>query len=336
MADTIQSLSLVTLAQEYRGDVVRMINRRTMALKLFRVVSGSGKNIAWAPETSGQLAENYSEGADAANFGSDAQLAAVLPWALYRGNFHVSNLAMDGAVGASSPVGNRMLWARNLVNASAALASLLNVELYAGPGTGTRMAGLDVAIGSTTNTYAGLDRTQAANALFRPTVVDPGSLTAPTFALIRDDLRKIFEACGETPDVALCSPAVFNAVGNLFDANRRYVQSIETAKGKIDLNFGYAGIEIDGTVFVKDKDATANQIYYINSNHIHLEVLPPSTMVGPAPQVQADDGFGAAPLGFKYELLAKTGPSEKAEVLSTLNLVVDRPNAHGVRKNVSA
>lgn len=336
MSDVLQSTSLITLAQEYRGDVVRNINRRTMALKLLKVVQGSGKNIAWAPETSGQLAENYAEGADAANFGSDGQLAAVLPWALYRGNFHVSNLAMDTSVTASTPVGNRMLWARNLVNASAALAQLLNQEIYAGPGTGTRMAGLSVAIGSTTNTYAGLLRTDSDKALFRPTVIDPGSSTPVTFALIRDDLRQIYEACGETPDIALCSPAVFNAVGNLFDQNRRYVQSVETAKGKIDLSFGYAGIEVDGTVFVKDKDSTAGWIHYINSNHMHIEVLPPSSSVGPAPQIQADDGFGPAPLGFKYELLAKTGPSEKAEVLSSLNLVVDRPNAHGVRKNVAA
>lgn len=336
MSDTLQQLSLITLAQEFRGDVVRQINRRVVALKMLPIKAGGGKNVAWAPQSSGQLAENFSEGADAANFGSDAQASAILTWGLYRANIHVSNLAMDAAATSSTPEGNRGIWGRNLVDAGATLASLINQEVYVGPGTGTRLAGLDVAIGDDTNTYATIVR--GSSAYWRPTVVDPGSPTAPSFALIRDDLRKIYEACGENPDLALCSPAVFNKVGGLFDATRRQVDQVMTARGAIRLDFGYQALEVDGTMFVKDKDATANQIYYVNTDHVELQYLPYAEMAmieSMYAGVGADDGFGVVPLGFKYEMLAKSGASEKAEIVSTICLKVDRPNSCGVRKNVS-
>lgn len=335
MADNVTTLSLVTLAQAYRGDVVRQINRRVVLLKSIRIVAGEGKNIAWAPESSGALAENYSEGADATNFGGDAQASAVLNWALYRANFHVTNLSLDAAATSQSPDGNKQLWARQLVNASANLASTLNAALYSGAGTGTLMCGLDAAIGSTTNTYATIDRTTST--YFQPTVVDPGADTDATFALVRDDLRKIYEACGETPDVVMCSPACFNKLAGKFDATRRVTQ-FTTSRGPITLDFGYQALEVDGTVFVKDKDATAKTFYYLNTEHVEVQYLPSPEqsmlMAAASMEVEADDGFGQVPLGFKYEKLAKTGASEKAEVLWTGQLVVDRPNTCGVRKHV--
>lgn len=337
MADNVTSLSLVTLAQMFRGDVVRQINRRVVLLKMIRIVAGEGKNLAWAPEADGALAENYSEGADAANFGGDAQASAILTWGLYRSNFHVTNLALDGAASSADPDGNMQLWARQVINASAKLASKLNQECYSGAGTGTTIAGLDVAIGNDANTYATIDRTVGANAYFKPTVVDPGVDTAVTFALIRDDIRKGYEACGENPDLGLCSPSLFNSIGALFDNTRRQIQDVTTARGPIRLDFGYQALEVDGTVFVKDKDATAKSLYYINTEHLELQYLPSAEqrmlMEMAEMEVEADDGFGQVPLGFKYEKLAKTGASEKAEILWTGQLKVDRPNTCVVRKH---
>ncbi len=167
MSDTVTSLSLITLAQNFRGDVVRQTNRMTSFLKFIPIVSGEGKNVAFAPEADGALAESYSDGADAANFGGDAQDSAVLGWGLYRSNFHITQLTMDAAASSATPLGNRMVWARNLVNASAKLASTVNAKLFSGAGTSGLIAGLDVAIGTTTNTYATIDRSQGANAYFR-------------------------------------------------------------------------------------------------------------------------------------------------------------------------
>src|SRR5690606_27861111 len=107
MADVPQTLELITLAQAYRGDIVRQINRRTTLLKLLRITRGEGKNLAWVAESSGHIAENYSEGAPTANFGSDAQAPATLSWGLYRAPIHVTKLAQDAAATSSTPQGNR-------------------------------------------------------------------------------------------------------------------------------------------------------------------------------------------------------------------------------------
>lgn len=335
MADTPQTLALLTLAQNYRGDIVRQINRRTVLLKTLPFVVGEGKNCAFAIEADGQVAENYSDGADAANFGSDAEAGATLSWGLYRANFRVTGLALAAARRSRTPMGVQRLWARNLVNASSKLATTINAAMFNGAGTGTLIAGLDVAIGDDTNTYAGIDR--VANSYWRPTVVDPGALTAPTFALIRDDIRKIYEASGEKPDVAFCKPDVFNKIGSLFDATRRQIQEIQTARGIVKLDAGFGALEIDGCMFVMDKDATANRIYYVNTSHARVEYLPPDeeTVEATGMTLQTSDGFGMTPLGMTYEPIAKLGDSKRAQCKTYLQLVVDQPNSCGVRKNVN-
>ncbi len=337
MTDSVTTLDLVTLATEYRGDIVRNINRRTGILKMLRVVPGAGPNLAWALEGDGALAETYAEGIDPTAFGRDVQTPAVLTWALYRSNFRITSLAMDAAAGAQSPAGNHQLWARNLTNATSKLASHINAEAFAGPGTTTRMAGLAVAIHDD-NEYAAVDPGDPGNEFWASTVVDPGTLTDPTQALIRDDLRLAYEASGMTPDMAVTTPAVFNKVGGTFDATRRLVGSITGGNGPVVLEFGFQAIEVDGTVFFKDKDCTANAIYYINSDHCEVQYLPGAEqekMIAASGSVETpSDGFSAVPLGFKYEMLGKTGPGEKAQILWTGNLKVDRRNVHAKRLNV--
>lgn len=337
MADTPQTLALTTLAQNYRGNIIRQINRRTQLLKLLPFVKGEGKNCAFATEADGMVAENFADGADAANFGSDAQASATLSWGLYRSAFRVTGLALASSSTSRTPEGNVALWARNMVNAAAKLASTINAALFTGAGTGTLIAGLDVAVGQTTNIYAGIDRSVGANAYFKPTVVDPGALTAPTFALLRDDIRQIYEACGQNPDIAVCSPAVFNKVGALFDSTRRQVQDVTTARGVVKLDAGFGALELDGVFFVKDKDCQANRIIYLNSEHVRIEYLPsanPTQDTG-IQMVATDDGFGATPLGMVCEPIAKLGDSSRCQCKTYVQLVVERPNTCGTRLNVA-
>lgn len=338
MGDTPQTLALIVLATQYRARLVHQVNRRSALLRALQIKQGEGKTCAWTVEADGAIAENFADGADASNFGSDAQAGASLPWGLYRAPFRVTGLAQAAAASSASPQGNRRLWANNLVNSSSKLASTINGALHSGAGTGTTIAGLGVAIGDTTNTYAGIDRTVGANSYWLPTVVDPGILTAPTFSLIRSDIQTIFDASGETPDIAVCSGAVFNKIGSLFDPNRHYVSQVATARGMITLDMGFEGIMLDSTVLLKDKDAVANTIAYINTNHLWLEYLPPASPVVRemlAQLVQADDGYGALPLGFVYEMLAKAGDSDKAMLKTYLQMVCDKPNSCGYRKNVA-
>lgn len=332
MADTPQTLSLVVNAQEYRDEIVRKVNRRVTLLKLLEIRAGSGTNCSWVTEGDGAIGENHTDGADAVNFGSDAQAGAVAPWGLYRSNFHVTKLAMDAAGSASSPAGNRKLWARNQMNAVSKLADTIEIAAFGGAGTGTTIGGLDVAIGDNTNTYAGIDKT--ADTTWQSTVVTPGSPTALTFDLIRSDLGAVGDKSGEAADIAVCGTDVFNKISGLFDSGRRWGQ-VNTNRGSIALDNGYEGIEIDGCMFVKARRATANTLYYLNTDYVRFEYLPDTEF--PAEvynQVQADDGYGSMPLGFSYSMLSKNGPASRAQVLAQMQLVVEKPSACGFRNNI--
>lgn len=341
MADP-QQLSLILLSQRYRGEMVRQYNRNSVLLRLMPKVPGSGQNVAWPVEGSGAYAESYSEGADVSTYGADSQAGALLSWGLYRTNFRVTDLARRAAASNPNPVGVQNLRERSMTNGAAELASQLNKDLYAGNAS-NKLVGLDVAI-EDSNTYAGIDRTQSANAYFRSSVFDPGTPTALTFAQIRGDLGTIYEQSGFVPNVALCSVPVFNTVANLFTENRRYVYDVQTAKGTVTLDQGFGGLEIDGCIFIRDKDATASTIYYLNTEYMEAQYLPPDPMVVEALNTMAreygielpnvDDGFGQIPLGLTFEKLAKTGPVDKYMGLVYLQLALRRPNAFGRRVNV--
>jgi hypothetical protein len=338
MADTPVTTSLLVLETKYRNDIVSQINRMSVLARLLRVVPAETTFPQWVAASDAALAENYSEGADASNYGSDNQTQALLPWALVRSNFHITGTAQRISGLSASPASNQNQIARRMVESSSKLASRINGQLYTGTGSSQQIAGLAMAIGSVSNTYAGIDRSVSDNAYWRPYVVDPGSLTAITLATVRKDIRSIYEQSGLTPNLAVCSPGVFDALAEMFDPTRRYMQDIvQGGRGPVRLDGSARAIDIEGCVFVRDKDCTANAIYYLNTDYIEMEVLPPP----PAFQalieragVQADDGFGVLPLGFELQRIAKTGDSDKFSLVTNLQLKVLKPHAFGTRKNV--
>jgi hypothetical protein len=340
MADVPQTLALIVLAQQFAGDIVRQINRKAQTLRMIPIVTGESQNVAWAAESGGQLAMAYSEGADTTDFGSDAQASAILPWASYKSPFRVTGLARAAARTTQTPAGNVQLWARNVVNSTAALASLINADIFAGAAASspTEIEGLALAIGDDSNTYATINRASAT--YWRPTVIDPGAPDPLSFAKIRDDIRQIYEASGEKPDLAAVSPSVYNSVLGLFDSNRSYMQrvdEIQTARGAVKLDSGHSALIVDGCAFYEDKDATSATIHYLNSNHIELQVLPPAEVPAllPGTMLSANDGFGELPLMASFEMLATTGDSKKGEARVYTQLAVKKPCAFGVRKNVA-
>lgn len=334
MSDVPQTLALIIAAQEYRGDILSQVNRRVMALKTLPIKVGGGKNWAWAPKGDGHIFENYTDGQDASNFGSDEQQSAILTWSLYRTNFHVTDFAMDTSGSASTPVGNQDLWLNNMIDSSAKLAKGLEGKIFTGAGTGTEMAGLDVAIGDDTNTYAGLLR--STYTWWKPTVVDPGVSTGATFNLIRSDLAAIAKACGEKPDVAYVGLSTYNAIAGLFDTNLRYTK-VTTARGVVILENGMDAVIIDGCQFLPCYDAPEGKIYYINSNYVEIRLLPNKRFMFAmgSQDIMGNDGFGIVPLLMHFDMLAKNGPSERAEITLQSQLIVRRPNSCGIRKNVA-
>lgn len=341
MADTVQTSSLIVIAQNYKDDIVRQINRTATALKLFPASAGEGPGVALVAQGSGVVAESFAEGADAANFGSDSQVAVTIPWARYRGNIHVTGTALAVAASSRTPEGNVRLWARNMVDAVTGVAKLIDTDFFTGSG-GNGLVGLDTAIGSASNTYGGVDRSQPANAFWRPTVSDSAS-AALTFAQIRSDLSAIKIASGQRPDVALVSPATYNKIASLYDPQKMYVYQVVdkvwlAGRSASLLEGGAGGLSFDGCVFVEDAFCPDSTIYYLNSEFVKVEFcrLDMSNLGGDeAASLQMVDGLGdSVPLGMSFEMLAKNGDSERAMMKVYPQLAVLKPSACGVRKNI--
>lgn len=339
MADNPQTLSavLAALPQFFRGDIVRTINRRSVLLKILRVSRGRGKNVAWDWEGDGHVAESFNDGDVVSNFGSDALASASIAWGAVRANFRVGDIAAAAAASSEGGISEELLSlvGNNFVGSQTKLASLINGKLFNGT---TDVIGLDTALRAD-NTYAGVDRTQAANAGFRSTLIDPGALTAPTLDQIRDDITvQIYRACGEQPDIAICSPEVFRKIGSLFEETRRRVDSITTPRGTITLDGSIGAIEFEGCVFFKDKDATQNTIYYLNSNWVEIEYLQQvasSAMPAMAIEMALNDGYGPIPLGMRCKKLGVKGASEDFTSQVLMQLKVRKPSACARRVNVA-
>jgi hypothetical protein len=338
MSDTQQTLALIALGQELRGSIVSQINRMSAALRVLPIVEGAGQNCAWAVESAAATGAAFAEGADLADYASDSQAQAVLGWARIGSGFVVTGSAARAAKSAKAgPEGARSLLGRNLKNAAAVVASTVNGQLFDGAGTTNNLAGFDVAIGDDSNTYATIVR--GSSAYWRPTVVGSGSPTALSFAQMRSDRTAIFLASGEMPDLAFVHPNTFDVIGGLYDSTRRYVKEVTTARGRVVLDAGFEGLELDGMTFLKDKDAGAGKIYYVNSNHVEIQYqgLDPDVleaMGGMGMTMPADDGYGSIPLGIRCEKQAKVGDATKFMSFTECQLVVRRPNACGVRSDV--
>lgn len=329
-------LSTITgaLAQNLADEVVKTANRASPLLALIPAEQGEGKNAAWAYETDAANAENFTDGQDVSNYALDVPGLAYLAWGLYRSNFKITDLAASAAATSRSPRGLVSAVAEMMLNSVRKLSSGLNGVGYSGAGTGTTIAGLAVALRDD-NTYAGVDRTSVAG--MRAKVIDPGVSTAITTSLLRSDLSSIYDLCGEKPDVAMCPSAVWNAIAALFSEVRRYNQGTDAA-GRVILDGSVDEIVFDGCRFLKDKDATANVIYYLNTNYLRWQTLP---FVGSAEQdviaqLPLQTGMGSSGVTAAVVKLARTGAAAKFSLMTQCQLVVKKPIAMGKRLNVAA
>jgi hypothetical protein len=335
MADFDLATITGALSQNMKDVVTRTVNTTSPTLRMFRMEQGEGKNCAWDVEGGGAIGENFTDGADVTNTGSDVPQIAKLDWGLYRSNFKITNLAAAAARSSRSPQGLVRPLARNMQNSARKLASTINGVAYSGAGTGTTIFGLAAGIRDD-NTYAGIDRTQAANAGFRGKVIDPGALTDPTIALVRQDLGQIYDICGEKVDVALCNTAIWNKLAAQFTEVRRYNQDVFLGGRQVTLDASVDAIVIDGCMFVKDKDATANAILYLNSAYVSWEYLPPAIEILPdgAAMMQLEDTQGSLGMQVAVYPIARTGAAGKFTMEVQLQLKIEKPNACGKRVNV--
>lgn len=344
MADTTQTTSLIVLAQLYQDSIVKQINRKARTLSELPHETGEAADIRWAAQGDGHLGAAHAEGADVSDFGSDSQTPAVLTYGMYESPFHVSDEALSRAMRNGNPAGNVALWAKNMVDASGKLAKTVNSNFFGGT-VSNGIVGFDTAIGSTSNTYAGINRATAGNEFWQPTV-NGSSSSALTINQVRTDLSAIVAASGERPDLAICHPYVYAKIEKVFDSSRRFNANVGLLDSSPAVGSNFPTIFIDGCKFIEDVDGYVSgasgygTIYYVNTNYVKVKTIPylDLGMFGfMSSEVTATPVDVGAPLAFDfdYTALAKAGHSSRGMVRTQIQLQVERPNACGVRKFVS-
>lgn len=340
MADRDFSSITGSLAKVWGPQVKRALNSKAVGLMTLLGMNpprvGRGKSITESLELDGESAETYSDGADASTYTVNTMIQPVLSWGLYRGNGKITNLARDTAGTSIGPGDLIRLAGRELNNKSRALALKLGTDFYSGSGSNA-LIGLDSALDDD-NTYAGIDRTSGTNAKYRAKVIDPGSSTAITKALIRQDLAQIYDNGGSTPSLAICHTDVYLKIASLFDANVQHTISTD-AEGRIVMKGGIDVIMFGGCMFMPDRLATNNKIYYLTPESFQFEVLPKvsASELGDADQgsMNLEMTGGQLPLGMYLESLARTGAAQKFSAYITAQMLCVNPIENGVRLNVS-
>lgn len=343
-----QTLALTILAQEYASQLVPTVNRTCVALSTLPIRMGGGSNCAWVVKGDGATAAVMADGAAAGTAANDPQHAATLNWAYYKADGGATGPAQAASATADSP--DMDVLAENINDSIAKMCSVVNGHTFTGDPTASpvEVGGLDYVLTSTTNTYAGINRTTGSNAFFRPNVFNPGVATPVSQGMLRKDLADIKVACGESPDLAFCHPDVFNEIANTFDANRRYVQEVTTSRGLVKLDASVNAISLSGCTYIEDKDATresgntSGRIYYLNSRHVEYEVLPPKEIRGLLAEIgitqgamlRGNDGFGEIPLMCAVVEIAKAGDADLFMAKTYLQLKVKSPKHCGVRRFV--
>jgi hypothetical protein len=345
MAITPSSLSLLVLATEYKGDVVKQYNTATPFLSRIRQLPIGDKDYGWVAKSSGKLVSEIAEGADLVNAAPDKRTAAVLKFKDYTAGMAVTDKSALAATFVSSPLSEQQQWVAEMSDALDQLSLRIDLHCYTGDGV-LQITGLDQAIGSTTNTYAGIDRTVVGNEYWHPGALENAGAAALTVDMVKADKTKIFSASGYEPDLAFVHPNVYDQLGADFEASKQYVRptvSLADAAQQFAMVGGNGLLMVDGTIFVRDHQCPDKAVYYVNSRFvdlIHMDTTPSlrtipgysliasqMAMMG-SPMVQMP--FGAIP-----ELLAKTGSTTKGQMLCWPELVVRRPNSCGKRFNLA-
>jgi len=331
MADVPVTTTTQILSEILAPELALAFNRETRLAQILPVRAASNANgPTWVVNTGGSIARTHGDGAAIVDFNSDVDAKASLSWGNYESPFHVTDAALSDAALSANPRATNDQFARLVSESVATLAKKIETDLFSGSGSNS-IIGLDSALDNA-NTYAGIDRASAA--YFRASEFGSGSLTTLTKAQIRSDLGVITTASGERPNVAICAPAVFCKVADLFEAQRQFTR-IDTGTGVA--NFGDSGLPtvmIDGCKFVESAGDgyLANNngaIYYLNTNYVHLEVVPyvSSAMGQAVPSVVG---------GIDIKNLATTSHSRKAVSRIRLQLVVTNPLKFGRRVDINA
>ena len=346
LSDISDALSLV-----YRDKIQNQINRNVVLLNLLSIKQDGGKVANWTAKFTGRTnAAGYAEGADmgASDFDFELREDAVLNWGQYRKGAKVTGLAQATHATNYNPesvaeFGGSDVFADEIKDAAHRLALGINVDLYAGDGSASNpLVGLDAVV-ATGDTYAGIS---GASIPEHNGTVQTFTLASLSLSKLRTFHTAIYEASGEPPEFCMMPSVIFDAVGDLFGDERRFLTDINTfTRGDIRLRGGFKAIEVDGIPYVRDRHATTSTIYGLNSRHLVIKEVPgftsplgyerfASIMQRITSERPPEEAFGEmmannAGLTPYVDILSRTGDAQKAQVKSYLQLCCTRRNSTG-------
>ena len=340
---TLASLD-AALATIFQDKIANQIERSVVLAQLLPVAPGTGKNIQWAVRTGTATGATIADGADVTTFNNDTKSAAVLQYGTYHDAFSITGKAMAAAKAAANPAELAALFVDELGDSVERLARKIGADVYTGTGATNIIHGiLDPtipAIGDV-GVYAGIDR--ATTAQWKGNVVD-AVLGTLTFSLIRDLRRVIYVASGEKPDLFICDPVQHEKLGLLYQAERRYVDSVRIRGEKVVLDGGYNVLEFDGVPVIEDTQHPAQKFTALNTRHVQLAQLADSAdavtrsmgMIGLGGTPEEQYGENKTKLNARIQPLAITGDAFKFALYCYPQLCVKRPNSCGFITNLAA
>lgn len=314
----------------------------------------TGQNIGWDVTFAGQAASAVNpDGGNLLTAVADPQAAATLGYGAYSAPIRVTTKAQWTGAAQNSASFLQNLIERNTNEALNALVKLLNQDIYAGAG-GNAMTGMSTAIAGS-GTYANVNpATSGQGNWVSYSAGNSGSLRSLTLAMIKTMNSTIAtNSPVGRPDYASCTPAVFNTLEGLFDANFRLnigvnetmkMGVLKTAGGEIKQATGFRTLywENQDITFIEDPDCkntavtnTANAIYAWNSASMEMNFLPPVGVANYMPDqkimaaVEQDLG-PLANLQLDFRARGRTNFSDEFDLLGMVQLVVKDRAATGL------
>lgn len=338
--------------QQFMNDLRPQIQRKCPTLSTLAMKkSMTGQNIQWAVSFAGQVADVVNpDGGAMITAAADPRVNAQLNYGYVSAPVKVTTKAQMLAQ-ASGPAYSYLdgLIAQNLMEALNAACKKINQQIFSGTGSGQQLTGLSSAIAGS-GTYAGISASTYSN-WASTSQGNAGALRSLTLALMKTQTSTIAtNSPVGRPDIAICTPSVFNALETLFDGTL-YTQAakadlapgkVMTSGGLIDARGFRAMTWLSQKVtFIEDPDCTntavtntSNCIYFLNSESVELQYLDPAPMpYMPDQRVVSASEQGMGSLGalkFDFRARGRTSFADEFDILTGLNLVVKDRAACGI------
>lgn len=326
----------VALTDYFAPRLVRQINRTAMMLNLLAVKPadpGQGQAITWGIKLSGATAAAVADGGAAPTSNFDTRSKASLAYGDYQSQVTETGQAIAAADHSVTPEGMIDLIGGDVEDSGDAIASQINKDWWVQGSTGGSVLPITAFASAValTGTYGGVDKT--ANALWRggALLANGGTPRALTLDLIRQGRRGV-RTNGGACDLYVCDLTTFDRYGGLIDPQRRYIDTIRTAKGEIKLDAGYKALEFEGATFIGDKDAPAGTLAGLTTKWCEWRYLPKDQdLAGIMEMVasgQYEENAESFPAGLPVTVLplARTGDAENFLVVVYPQFVCRRPN----------